>query len=613
MGQKINEYSLERFAFGDDDYYDIDYWDGTEYQTAKIKGITIKNALSGGGAGDGNIYANDGTVTANRTLDGGSYELLLTNLGLLKISSTATGADNIEFEVKSQSGNKSFSIKDSATNISLFSVENGVVKINSQYGLPTGNGLAHQIVKTDGSGSWGYGVTKDDGTTVGIGTAPQSFAKLTIDDNAYNNMVHLTQDRPNSTALYVKQADNTATSGRNCCIKTVAVGVPGTNLVNTSIALGSDLIDTTQDVKGIQVYNTLEQTSDSYIGIDSYSSGKFNFQTGIRSRISDETYTSAIGVLGWIDYQSGSEWTAPNNKAVSGQITFAPGVTSLDQNGTFSCFSATAQNQSGLTVDNAICFHAYQMTTGLAGSVFGTVYGVKIESPQALAEGVINKHYGIWQGGSGSNYFNADTGIGLDPNNLSLLQIDANTTSKASIKLTPSSAVDVASPVDGDLWYNGTNLNFRNGTTTTDLLGGSTSGGGATNSIHSTNAGDVDLYDDGIVRIWLDDGSSDDIELEITNYGSSTSSTYHVSYTNFDGSSTDTNAVDLNESGATSVSTLDFDFGTDEIMKLRIWSPRLGLGAGSGSGFPFYEVTIIKSGSLYTGFPVITSVIKSTS
>jgi len=108
------------------------------------------------------------------------------------------------------------------------------------------------------------------------------------------------------------------------------------------------------------------------------------------------------------------------------------------------------------------------------------------------------------------------------------------------------------------------------------------------------------------------DGSSDDIELEITNFGSSTSSTYHVSYTNFDGSSTATTTVDLNESGTTSTTTLDFNFTTDEVMALRIWSPRLGIGAGSGSGFPFYEATIIKSSSLYTGFPLLTSVLKST-
>jgi len=46
--QKIHEYPLERFVYGDDDYYDIDYWDGSVYQTAKILGSTIKNAMLSG-------------------------------------------------------------------------------------------------------------------------------------------------------------------------------------------------------------------------------------------------------------------------------------------------------------------------------------------------------------------------------------------------------------------------------------------------------------------------------------------------------------------------------------------------------------------------------------
>ena len=46
--QKIHEYPLERFVFGDEDYYDIDYWDGVEYQTAKILGSVIKAAMLSG-------------------------------------------------------------------------------------------------------------------------------------------------------------------------------------------------------------------------------------------------------------------------------------------------------------------------------------------------------------------------------------------------------------------------------------------------------------------------------------------------------------------------------------------------------------------------------------
>ncbi|MFQ5492568.1 MAG: hypothetical protein ACE5DX_00190 [Candidatus Dojkabacteria bacterium] len=55
------------------------------------------------------------------------------------------------------------------------------------------------------------------------------------------------------------------------------------------------------------------------------------------------------------------------------------------------------------------------------------------------------------------------------------LDITAPTTSAAQINLSPSVAVDPSAPVNGDMWYNGTNLNFYNGSVTTDLLAGSSS------------------------------------------------------------------------------------------------------------------------------------------
>ena len=44
-GIKIHQYPLERTSIGDEDYYDIDYWTGSSYQSAKIKGSTLKNVL----------------------------------------------------------------------------------------------------------------------------------------------------------------------------------------------------------------------------------------------------------------------------------------------------------------------------------------------------------------------------------------------------------------------------------------------------------------------------------------------------------------------------------------------------------------------------------------
>lgn len=93
MGQQqINQYAIERTTFGDDDYYDIDYWNGSVYQTAKIKGSVLKAGTSGIGlfsqTADGTLIQNTTTettligsgqgslqVTANTFAVGSSYIL----------------------------------------------------------------------------------------------------------------------------------------------------------------------------------------------------------------------------------------------------------------------------------------------------------------------------------------------------------------------------------------------------------------------------------------------------------------------------------------------------------------------------------------------------------
>jgi hypothetical protein len=70
--QKIHEYLLERFSIGDDDYFDMDYYDGANYTSAKVKGSIIKNLsiqeyqppivpiLSGHLSGGSNVNPNAG-------------------------------------------------------------------------------------------------------------------------------------------------------------------------------------------------------------------------------------------------------------------------------------------------------------------------------------------------------------------------------------------------------------------------------------------------------------------------------------------------------------------------------------------------------------------------
>ena len=147
---------------------------------------------------------------------------------------------------------------------------------------------------------------------------------------------------------------------------------------------------------------------------------------------------------------------------------------------------------------------------------------------------------------------------------------------------------------------------------TTGTNGNIIPGAGPINSIHSTTGADVTLFEDGYIRLWLDQSTSDDIELEVKAFPV-TPATYqlHVSQTNFESNNTQggstTTEYDL---AVPDTTTLDFNFTTDEYMTIRMWLPLDGFGT-YGTGFGYYEITLIKTSTFYTGTPMLCSVRKS--
>lgn len=172
---KINQYPLERLTFGDEDYYDIDYWDGATYQTAKIKGSVIKAGIQAGITAP-NIYTNNGTLTADRTMDGANFELFFQEIGKFIVHSHKNNTDNVIFEVRSQTGYESFTIRDHNTGNHLFCVENGKVEISDAYYLPDVDGTSGQVMKTDGLGnvSW-QDESASSGGVLGISDASGNY------------------------------------------------------------------------------------------------------------------------------------------------------------------------------------------------------------------------------------------------------------------------------------------------------------------------------------------------------------------------------------------------------------------------------------------------------
>lgn len=64
-----------------------------------------------------------------------------------------------------------------------------------------------------------------------------------------------------------------------------------------------------------------------------------------------------------------------------------------------------------------------------------------------------------------------NVGIGVTAPS-AFLDLAASTTSKASLNLTSSAGTNPSAPVSGDLWWNGTSLNFYTGASTVDIIAG---------------------------------------------------------------------------------------------------------------------------------------------
>jgi len=159
----IHNYPVESLTFSDDDFYDIDFYNGVTYETRKIKGLTIRNGIQ---ALLETIYNADGTLTSNRVLDGNSntFRLSLNDLLSLNVSADVDGGDNIVFNIKSPQTlptDYGFKIRDVSSGNTIFGVRDGGVEINGEFILPLVDGTDGQIIKTNGSGSTEFVSTQD--------------------------------------------------------------------------------------------------------------------------------------------------------------------------------------------------------------------------------------------------------------------------------------------------------------------------------------------------------------------------------------------------------------------------------------------------------------------
>ena len=303
-GIKINQYPLERLTFGDEDYYDIDYWTGSSYETAKIKGSVIKSGIASGLV---TLYANDGTLTGDRAVSGaGTNSLALgnnvlnENLSFFKVNSTqgleqfanAFPITNAGLEVIKNPANFIANVKSSATDYSQFRLQSDEFIVNSFLG--TNNymhsstpALSSTIISDGGAGTNSrlllYGSGRVDlGTTGSVGayitldtsntftdrnTTPKGL-EYTLDYSANftnRSLVDKEYVDNNAGGDSIYTANDTIGAGRVATL-TDSLGIKTANTTSGFYVEKSTNTDKVFEVRGNGSGNWFN-TSSSYVGI----------------------------------------------------------------------------------------------------------------------------------------------------------------------------------------------------------------------------------------------------------------------------------------------------------------------------------------------------------
>jgi hypothetical protein len=319
--QKIHEYPIERFVFGDDDYYDVDFWDGLVYQTAKIKGSTIKNAMLTGIAI--NLTApsafivggspTDGTGTLSLTGAGLANQYIRGDGTLATLPTSGGGGNSVNYYLN---GGTSASV---ATYYQMS--KTAVIGTGVDFSL-AGNGLISQWLTDVGdpnvteipAGNWNFEMYFSASSS---GGTPAFYVELLKYDGATFTTIANNSANPESI-----------TSGTSIDLYLTSVAVPLTALAVTdrlalrvyivNSVLGRTIINHTQDSHLCQITTTFSSGLSSINGLTAQtqyltvgtSGTDFNIDQTLDTHIFNLPTASALdrGAL------STTDWTTFNGK-----------------------------------------------------------------------------------------------------------------------------------------------------------------------------------------------------------------------------------------------------------------------------------------------------------
>ena len=137
----------------------------------------------------------------------------------------------------------------------------------------------------------------------------------------------------------------------------------------------------------------------------------------------------------------------------------------------FAYYADTAGSINGLTEENIVQLVPGATPQNVSSAANPLIYldETDVANSPNLIQLMVGGTDAFVVGNSGSGYFAGTVSVGTSTAT-AYINAAAATTSQASLRLISSAGVNPSTPNSGDLWWNGTNLNFRTGSSTVDLL-----------------------------------------------------------------------------------------------------------------------------------------------
>jgi hypothetical protein len=350
-----------------------------------------------------NIYNTNGTLTADRTLNGDTKTLDFDNVSLFTTSVVPLSGQSQGYVINvnssgilNTSGTRIFKISDSNGNFERFGItKSGNVKINNAFSFPLVDGTANQVLQTDGSGvvSWGTvtstNIYNSNGSLTGNRTVTMSANNLLFLGAGGSSQTYFERSNNAGIISTIKQLsqliDLTLVSGSDGVLVRLANNSILTQIVDGATGFESNF-NQLYDSFGLYLFDaggtTINAIEVLSTGVQFNNEYTFPLLDGTANQV---LQTNGSGVLSFVTPTSGTVTSVGLTTGTTGvDINVSNSPITSSGNITLNIPTASATNRGALSSTDWSTFNGKQnaitlTTTGTSGA--STLIGSTLNIP----------------------------------------------------------------------------------------------------------------------------------------------------------------------------------------------------------------------------------------